>query len=111
MSWFNDLDLQVRDSLRDDFYDTWLCLETAAPLAANTIFVCGETGKYSPYVKGTTGKLAVLTYPIAATNIREIRARVLRKGKVVGSRLVIHGGAKVDGAVRDQLRKNGLVPV
>jgi hypothetical protein len=115
-------DITVRSvELRNpSFRDELITFAGAATFAKGTI-LARDTGtlKLVKFVKGgsTAGNgipCAVLTYPVTATGASDVKSRVLLAGEVIKEALVIDADgndSNIDGAVIDQLRARGIVPI
>lgn len=104
----------------EQFRDEPLTFAGAATMVAGTILARdSSTLKLVKFVKGgaTNGNgipKAVLTYDVTATGAGDVQVRALEKGEVNKKRLVIDADgndSNIDGAVIDQLRAVGIMPV
>ena len=108
-------------ALSDEVHrDELITFGGAATLLAGCILARDSVSlKLVPFVKGGSTNQngipkAVLTYPVTATGAGDLKEKVLVSGKVNKTRLIINAdgtGANIDGAVLDQLRAYGIVPV
>jgi hypothetical protein len=108
-------------ALRDEqLHDELLTLGAAVTVLPGTILARdSSTLKLVPFVKGgvTNGNgvpKAVLGYGLTSVGATDYPVRVLDKGEVNQSRLIIQAdgtGANIDNAVLDQLRNYGITPV
>lgn len=114
----NDLGIVKLDS--GEFADGLITFAGADVYVAGTILaVDSTTKKYIAFVKGGVGDddgiaKAVLTYDVTATGAGDIKSRVLIRGTVNSSRLVIDADgddSNVDVDVVDGLRDFGITPV
>lgn len=103
-----------------EFRDELITFAGADTLAAGTILARDSVSlKLVIYVKGGSTNengipKAVLTYPVVAAGAGDVRARVMIKGEIVKSRLIIDAqgdDSQVDAAVIDRLRDYGINPI
>lgn len=103
-----------------EFRDELITFTGADTFAAGTILARDSvSGKLVPFVKGGTTNengipKAVLTYDVTAAGAGDVSARVAISGSFRKEELIIDADGddtNIDGAVIDQLRDYGLIPV
>lgn len=104
----------------EQFRDELLTFAGAATMVAGTILARDSVSlKLVKFVKGGSSNgngipKAVLTYDVTATGAGDVAVRALEKGEVNKKRLVIDADgndSNIDGAVIDQLRAVGIMPI